>query len=105
MGAVAANLADLAVVTSDNPRTEDPQAIINDILPGLEGTETPYTVEPDRPAAIRWAMDNARAGDVIVLAGKGHETYQIVGREKRHLDEREVVADYLRERAERKGRA
>ena len=102
MGAIAARLADFVIVTSDNPRTEDPQAIIDDILPGLAGTETPYTVELDRPAAIRWAMDHARKGDVIVLAGKGHETYQIVGREKRRLDEREVVADFLRERMKRK---
>ncbi len=105
MGAIAARLADFVIVTSDNPRTEDPQAIIDDILPGLEGSGTPHTVEPDRPAAIRWAIGHAKRGDVIVLAGKGHETYQIVGKEKRHMDEREIVADCLREWSGQKGRA
>ena len=95
MGKIAAQLADFVVVTSDNPRTEDPDFIISEILPGLEGTTTPYVVEPDRVKAIRWAMDHARPKDVIILAGKGHETYQIIGHEKRHLDEREVVAEYI----------
>ena len=62
------------------------------------GTETPYAVIESRIEAIRFAIDNAQSGDVIVLAGKGHETYQIVGRDKHHLDEREVVAEYLQER-------
>ncbi len=97
MGRIAAQMADFVVVTSDNPRTEDPEAIIADILPGLEGTGTPYLVEPDRVKAIRRAMDLAWPKDVVILAGKGHETYQIVGREKRHLDEREVVAAYAAE--------
>ncbi len=101
MGRIAARLADFVIVTSDNPRTEDPDFIISEILPGLEGTETPYVVEPDRVKAIRYAMDHARPGDVVILAGKGHETYQIVGHEKRHLDEREVVADYVAEHKER----
>ncbi|MDE7220897.1 MAG: UDP-N-acetylmuramoyl-L-alanyl-D-glutamate--2,6-diaminopimelate ligase [Oscillospiraceae bacterium] len=101
MGKIAAQLADLVIVTSDNPRTEDPDFIISEILPGLEGTETPYVVEPDRVRAIRYAMDHARPKDVIILAGKGHETYQIIGREKRHLDEREVVAEYIAEHKER----
>ena len=65
-------------------------------LPGLAGTGTPYKVIEDRVEAIHWALDHARAGDVIVLCGKGHETYQEVGHEKRHMDEREIVADYLR---------
>ena len=101
MGRIAAQLADFVVVTSDNPRTEDPDFIISEILPGLEGADTPYMVEPDRVRAIRWAMDHAQPKDVIILAGKGHETYQIVGHEKRHLDEREVVADYIAEHTER----
>ena len=95
MGKIAAQLADFVVVTSDNPRTEDPDFIISEILPGLEGTTTPYVVEPDRVKAIRYAMDHAQPKDVIILAGKGHETYQIIGHEKRHLDEREVVAEYI----------
>nr|WP_325301154.1 UDP-N-acetylmuramoyl-L-alanyl-D-glutamate--2,6-diaminopimelate ligase [uncultured Oscillibacter sp.] len=95
MGRAAAETADLVVVTTDNPRTERPADIIADILPGLEGTGTPYEVIEDRVEAIHWAMDHAQAGDVIVLCGKGHETYQEVGHEKRHMDEREIVADYL----------
>ena len=98
MGRIAAQMADFVVVTSDNPRTEDPDFIISEILPGLEGTSTPYVVEPDRVKAIRYALDHARTDDVIILAGKGHETYQIIGHEKRHLDEREVVAEYIAER-------
>lgn len=95
MGRAAADLADFAIVTTDNPRTERPADIIAGILPGLEGTGTPYEVIEDRVEAIHWALDHAQAGDVIVLCGKGHETYQEVGHEKRHMDEREIVADYL----------
>lgn len=98
MGAIAARLADAVIVTSDNPRTESPSAIIADIVDGMIGTETPYAVIESRIEAIRFAIDNAMSGDVIVLAGKGHETYQIIGRDKHHLDEREVVAEYLQER-------
>ncbi len=95
MGKVAAEIADFVVVTSDNPRTEEPGAIIQDILKGMEDTETPYVVIEDRRQAIKYAIDNAMPGDVIVLAGKGHETYQIIGKEKLHFDEREVVAEAL----------
>lgn len=95
MGKIAADLADLVVVTSDNPRTEDPMAIIDQILVGIPQNQTPTTVIENRRQAIRWAMDNAQAGDVIVLAGKGHETYQEIGHEKFHLDEREEVAAHL----------
>ena len=75
MAAAAAELSDHLIVTSDNPRTEDPAAIIADILPGLEGKNTPYTVIEDRVQAIRWGLENAREGDILLLAGKGHETY------------------------------
>ena len=95
MGRIAADIADFVVVTSDNPRTEEPQKIIEDILAGMQDTATPYIVVPDRREAIRWAMDHAQPEDVIVLAGKGHETYQILGTEKTHLDEREEVAAHL----------
>lgn len=95
MGAIAAKFADFVIVTSDNPRTEEPSAIIREILEGLSDTKTPYTVIEDRREAIAWAIDNRRPGDIIILAGKGHETYQIVGREKRHMDEREIVAEHL----------
>ncbi len=80
------------IVTSDNPRTEEPTAIIRDILEGVEGTTTPYAVEPDRRKAIRMALRFAQKNDIVVLAGKGHETYQILGTRKTHLDEREEVA-------------
>lgn len=101
MGRIAARLADFVIVTSDNPRTEVPGDIIREILPGLEGSTTPWAVVEDRVEAIRYALDHAQPEDVIILAGKGHETYQIVGREKRHLDEREVVAAYIAEQKER----
>lgn len=95
MGRVAAEIADFVVVTTDNPRTEKPADIIADILPGLEGSDTPYVVVEDRIEAIHWAMDHAQPGDVIVLCGKGHETYQEINHVKHHMDEREIVADYL----------
>ncbi|MBQ8975516.1 MAG: UDP-N-acetylmuramoyl-L-alanyl-D-glutamate--2,6-diaminopimelate ligase, partial [Oscillospiraceae bacterium] len=95
MGEIAARLADFVIVTSDNPRTEEPSGIIKDILAGMEGTKTPYVVIENRKDAIGWAIDNAQKGDVIVLAGKGHETYQIIGTQKRHFDEREVIAEFL----------
>ena len=97
MGAAAARLSDFLIVTSDNPRTEDPDAIIADILTGLEGTDTPYTVIPNRAEAIRWAIRNAQPGDTLLLAGKGHETYQILKDGTIPFDEREVVADTLKE--------
>lgn len=97
MGRIAVSNADLVFVTSDNPRTEEPMAIIDDILRGISGAQTPYVVERDRRKAIRLALSTAQRDDIIVLAGKGHETYQIIGTEKTHLDEREEVAAYLRE--------
>ena len=98
MGGIAAKLADFVIVTSDNPRTESPSAIIADIVDGMIGTETDYVVVESRIDAIRFAIDFAMPGDVIILAGKGHETYQIIGKEKYPLDEREVVASYLKEK-------
>ena len=97
MGAIAAKMADFVIVTSDNPRTEEPMGIIKDILEGMKDTKTPYTVIEDRRKAIRWSMDNALPDDIIVLAGKGHETYQIIGKTKTHLDEREEIAAHLQE--------
>ena len=95
MGAIAAELADFVVVTSDNPRTERPQAIIDDILQGMKDSNTPRVVEPDRRAAIRYALAHGQPGDVIVLAGKGHETYQEVDGVKHYLDEREEIEDFF----------
>ncbi|WP_428262301.1 bifunctional UDP-N-acetylmuramoyl-L-alanyl-D-glutamate--2,6-diaminopimelate ligase MurE/UDP-N-acetylmuramoyl-tripeptide--D-alanyl-D-alanine ligase MurF [Haliangium sp.] len=89
MGAAVADLADLAVVTSDNPRSEDPQAIIDQILPGVP---TPFFVHPDRGVAITAAVCEATPGDVVLIAGKGHETYQLVGAETLHFDDREEAA-------------
>ena len=98
MGRIAAENADLVVVTSDNPRTERPEAIIADITAGMEGCDTPTQVICDREEAIAWAIDKAAPGDVILLAGKGHEDYQEIGHEKRHMDEREIVAACLKNR-------
>ena len=95
MGKIAAELADFCVVTSDNPRTEDPKSIIDDILEGMKGTKTPMQVIVDRPEAIHWAMAHAKKDDVIVLMGKGHETYQEVNHVKHHMDEREIVAAFF----------
>ncbi|HSK04881.1 MAG TPA: UDP-N-acetylmuramoyl-L-alanyl-D-glutamate--2,6-diaminopimelate ligase, partial [Kofleriaceae bacterium] len=89
MGAAVAELADLAVVTSDNPRTEDPYAIIDQILPGVP---RPFLVEVDRRTAIRAAIAEATPGDIVLIAGKGHEDYQIIGAEKHHFDDREEAA-------------
>ena len=100
MGKIAADLSDFVVVTSDNPRSEEPGAIIADILDGMRDTKTPYTVIEDRVQAIRWAIAHAQPGDTLLLAGKGHETYQILRDGVIHLDEREVVADALRGTAE-----
>ena len=100
MGKIAVDMADKVIITSDNPRTEEPEAIIADILKGLGKTKTPYDVITDRREAICHAIDTHRSGDVIVLAGKGHETYQIVGKTKYHMDEREIVAEHLLKRAQ-----
>ena len=95
MGRIAADLADFCVVTSDNPRTEEPKAIIDDILEGMKDSDTPMQVIVDRPEAIHWALAHAQKDDIIVLMGKGHETYQEVNHVKHHMDEREIVAEYF----------
>ena len=100
MGKIATETADFTIITSDNPRTEDPKDIIADILEGVSCPKSLYKVIIDRREAIAWAIDNHRSGDVIVLAGKGHETYQIVGKTKHHMDEREIVAEHLASRAQ-----
>jgi UDP-N-acetylmuramoyl-L-alanyl-D-glutamate--2,6-diaminopimelate ligase len=96
MGEVAAKGSDLVILTSDNPRSEDPLAIMNDVLVGLRRSDTRTIVEPDRAAAIRKAIDEARAGDVVILAGKGHETYQIFRDRTIHFDDREAAREALR---------
>lgn len=91
----AALEADYAVVTSDNPRTEDPAAIISDIVVGMQGTEDRFTIEPDRRSAIRCALALAQAGDAVLIAGKGHEDYQIIGTVKHDFDDRSVAREEL----------
>lgn len=97
MGAIAMNNADYVIVTSDNPRTENPRAIINDILEGMKNSPVPVEVIENRIEAIKKCVQIAQKGDIIVLAGKGHETYQILNEGTIHLDEREVVAEALAE--------
>ena len=103
MGRIGVQLSDIAVITSDNPRTEDPMAIIEDILKGVNPEDGEYIVMEDRRAAIRYAMDIAEKDDIIVLAGKGHETYQEIHGKKYHLDEREEVAAHLQKMRNQNG--
>lgn len=98
MGRIGVELSDVAVITSDNPRTEDPDAIIRDILSGVTPEMGRYITIADRRQAIRHAMDMAQENDIIILAGKGHENYQEIHGVKHHLDEREEVAAHLKEK-------
>jgi UDP-N-acetylmuramoyl-L-alanyl-D-glutamate--2,6-diaminopimelate ligase len=97
MGEVAGSLSDLVILTSDNPRSEDPLLIMNDVLVGLQRSPDKYVAEVSREAAIRKALATAREGDAVVIAGKGHETYQIIGENTIHFDDREVVRQVLHE--------
>jgi UDP-N-acetylmuramoyl-L-alanyl-D-glutamate--2,6-diaminopimelate ligase len=99
MGMIAASLSDLCVVTSDNPRTEDPQKIIEDVLAGTRGGNANCVVEIDRRNAIEHALGLARPGDFVLIAGKGHETYQIFKDRTIHFDDREVVREFLEEKS------
>ena len=91
-------MADNIILTSDNPRTEDPMQIIQEIAAGIPGGKD-VTIEPDRRKAIAVAVQNAKRGDIVLIAGKGHENYQVIGTEKTHLDDREVIADLLKKQA------
>ncbi len=95
MGKMAGELADYCIITSDNPRSENPLDIINMIEPAVKQTGTPYTVIPDRREAIKYALGMAQKGDVVLLAGKGHETYQVLADGTIHFDEREIVHQIL----------
>ena len=95
MGKVVSSLSDRLIVTSDNPRTEDPQRIIDDIVGGIAGGSESIQI-PDRRAAIKKALESAGRGDVVLIAGKGHEDYQVIGKEKRHFSDREVVEELIR---------
>jgi UDP-N-acetylmuramoyl-L-alanyl-D-glutamate--2,6-diaminopimelate ligase len=95
MGMAAGELSDFVVLTSDNPRSEDPLDIINDALVGLGRFDTPYIAEPDRAKAIRRALEEAREGDVVLIAGKGHEPYQVLKNRTIHFDDRETAREIL----------
>jgi UDP-N-acetylmuramoyl-L-alanyl-D-glutamate--2,6-diaminopimelate ligase len=96
MGMAAAELSDYVVLTSDNPRSEDPIAIMNDALVGLRRFDTPHAVEPDRAKAIQIALSQAEPGDVVLITGKGHETYQVFKDRTIHFDDREQAKEALR---------
>jgi UDP-N-acetylmuramoyl-L-alanyl-D-glutamate--2,6-diaminopimelate ligase len=97
MGELSGRIADFTIITSDNPRTEEPSRILADIEAGIKNTSGKYIVIEDRTQAIRYAMENAETDDIIVLSGKGHETYQIFKDKTIHYDEREIVENILDE--------
>lgn len=98
MGTIAASLSDVCIVTSDNPRTEDPNKILDDVVRGTSGGHAETQVEPDRRRAIELAIEIARPGDFVMIAGKGHETYQILKDRTIHFDDREVVREFLEDK-------
>ena len=95
MGEAAGSLSDVVILTSDNPRTEDPQRILADAERGLQKTGKPFKKIADRREAIQEAISQARRGDLVLIAGKGHEDYQIIGREVIHFDDKEVAREAL----------
>ena len=95
MGNIAQKLSDIAIVTSDNPRTEEPKAIIEDILKGLDTSKENYKVVIDRKEAIERAIEMAKKDDIVIIAGKGHENYQIIGKVKHHFDDKEIAQEFL----------
>ena len=98
MGEVSGKLADMTIITSDNPRFEETDSIIADIVTGMKKTDGAYLAIPDRKEAIAYAIDHGQPGDIIVLAGKGHEDYQEIKGVKYPMDERNIIADILKER-------
>ena len=96
MGEAAGRMADETVITSDNPREEKPEDILADIVEGMRRTEGTYTVIPDRREAIRYALDCSGSGDVVLIAGKGHETYQEIQGVRYPMDDREIILGVLR---------
>ena len=97
MGQIAAELSDHTIITTDNPRTEEPAAIIDEIVSGISDPDASYETLENRREAIYRALESLESGDVLLIAGKGHETYQILGKEKIHFDDREVVAEHLKQ--------
>ena len=100
MGEVTGRLSDLTILSSDNPRQENPLKIISDIIVGVQKTSGKYVIEPDREKAIGLAMDEARAGDIVLLGGKGHENYQILADRTLEFDDREMARRALRQRGQ-----
>lgn len=96
MGRMATDLSDIVIITTDNPRTEDPDEIIKEILIGTVGSKAEVVCVTDRSEAIKYALSTAKKGDTVLLAGKGHETYQVIGKERIHYDEREIVDSILK---------
>jgi UDP-N-acetylmuramoyl-L-alanyl-D-glutamate--2,6-diaminopimelate ligase len=105
MGEAAGSLSDLVVLTSDNPRSEDPLRVINDVVVGLQKANAKYRIEPDRERALAIAMDEARAGDIVLLAGKGHETTQVLKDRTIQFDDREKAREILRSKGYSKKQA
>jgi UDP-N-acetylmuramoyl-L-alanyl-D-glutamate--2,6-diaminopimelate ligase len=103
MGAVAARLSSFVIVTTDNPRTEPPAQIIEEIMAGIPASGAPVLVVENRVEAIGRALAEAKPGDMVLLAGKGHEDYQEIDGRKLPLDEREVVADWVRRARKQEG--
>ena len=97
MGEVSGKLSDLTIITSDNPRFEDPWAIMEDIITGIQKTDGKYIAICDRKEAIRYAIENGQPKDLIILAGKGHETYQEIRGVRYPMDERELIREVLEE--------
>jgi UDP-N-acetylmuramyl tripeptide synthase len=95
MGKAAGELSNFCVVTSDNPRTEDPDKIIEDIIPGIEATGCEYVVQPDRRRGIKKALSEWKQGDTVIIAGKGHENYQIIGTVKNWFDDKETALQII----------
>jgi UDP-N-acetylmuramoyl-L-alanyl-D-glutamate--2,6-diaminopimelate ligase len=98
MGEIAAKMSDFVFATSDNPRTEDPLDILNEIEPGLQRGTAPYAIVPDRREAIASAVSMAKRGDAVVIAGKGHEDYQIIGTRVIAFDDRKLARELLLEK-------
>jgi UDP-N-acetylmuramoyl-L-alanyl-D-glutamate--2,6-diaminopimelate ligase len=98
MGEAAGSLSDVVILTSDNPRTEDPEKILSEVEIGIQATGKPYRKIADRREAIHQAISEAASDDLVLIAGKGHEDYQILGREVFHFDDKEVAREALAEK-------
>jgi len=96
MAAEAAKFSDLVIATSDNPRTENPKDILDEVIKGFGGFEVPFEAHMDREEAIKRGIELCQKDDILLIAGKGHETYQIIGKEKIHFDDREVAEKYIK---------